>query len=132
MENHFPWLKVLEVVAKITAVVCLFAYLLHRRGLRPEAVATVTLAQVMALFCVMPASAEFVFAATVALGTCTYAVLTVDRPGLRAAVVVACFITFGGLCAQVSPMLFMAAMTPLVLWTGFMLMIRDWAKTRPK
>jgi hypothetical protein len=132
MEDFFPWLEVLEDLAKLTAAASLFAYLLHRRGLRPVAVTTVTLAHVMALFCVMPTPAEFAFAATVTLGICTYAVLAVDRTGLRAAIVVACFLTFGGLCAQASPMLFMAAMAPLVLWTGFMLTIRDWARARPK
>src|SRR4051794_11922499 len=100
MEDRFPWLAAIEALAKLAAAASLFAYLLHRGGLRPAAVTTVTLAHVLALFCVMPAPMEFVFATTVTLGTCTYVVLAVDRPWLQVGIVVACFITFGALLAQ--------------------------------
>src|SRR5687768_4171456 len=54
MEERFPWLGALAALAKLTAAATLFAYLLRRGGLRPAAVTTVTLAHVMALFCLMP------------------------------------------------------------------------------
>jgi hypothetical protein len=81
---------------------------------------------------VIPAPAEFVLAATITFGTCTYAVLAVDRPWLRGGIAIACFITFGTLLAQASAALFIVAMLPLALWTGLMVCIRDWARTRPK
>src|SRR4051812_33723972 len=108
MEDRFPWLAMLEALAKLTAAAGLFAYLLHRAGLRAAAVTTVTLAHVMVVFCAMPSPVEFVLTATITLGTCSYAVLAVDRPWLRAGIVVACFITFGTLLAQASAVLFMA------------------------
>src|SRR5262245_60260694 len=113
MEGRVPWLAVLEASAKLTAAASLFAYLLHRGGLRPAAVTSVTLAHVMALVCNMPAPPEFVLAATITLGSCSYAILSVDRPWLRAGIVVACFITFGALLAQASAGLFMVVITQL-------------------
>jgi hypothetical protein len=128
MEDHFPWLAVLEAVAKLAAAAALFAYLLHRGGVRPKAVAAVTLANLLALFCVLPGPAEFVFAATIALGTSSYAVLAVDRPWLRAGIVVACFVTIGTLLAQASGGMFLAALPPFAVWTGLMVTIRRWAR----
>jgi hypothetical protein len=48
MEDRVPWLAVLEALAKLTAAASLFAYLLHRGGLRAAAVTMVTLAHVVA------------------------------------------------------------------------------------
>ena len=131
MEDRYPWLSVLGFLSKLAAVASLFAFLLRRGGLRPIAVAAVTAAQTMTLLCVVPAPAEFVFATTFVVGTCTYAVLVVDRPWIRIGIVTACFITYGALVAQVSRMLFLFSLTPLALWTSFMVMIRDWARTKP-
>jgi hypothetical protein len=132
MQDRFPWLAVLEPLAKLTAAASMFAWLLHRARLRPAAVTTVTLAHVIVLFCLMPVPAELVFAAIIVLGTCSYAVLAVDRPWLRAGVVIACFIIIGALLAQASAAGTVAAVTTLALWTGVMVSIRDWARTRPK
>jgi hypothetical protein len=132
MADHVPWLPVLEALAKILAAAALYGYLLHRGGIRPAAASTVILAQFLALSCVMPTSAEMVFVTAVTLGTCSYAVLVVDRPWVRAGIVAACFITFGALLAQASAGLFLVAITPLALWTGLMAIIRDWARARPK
>jgi hypothetical protein len=123
---------VLGYLAKLTAAAGLFAYLLHRGGLRPAAVTTITLAHVLVLFCVMPAPAEFVLAVTITLGTCSYAVLAVDRSWFRAGIVALCFVSIGVLCGQASPVLFTVAIISLALWTGFLAIIRDWARTRPK
>jgi hypothetical protein len=131
MQDGFPWLVVLESLAKLAAAAGLFAYLLHRAGLGPRAVTTVILAHVVAVFCVMPWPAEFVFAATITLGTCSYALLAVDRPRLRTGIVAACFIIFGALLAQASVSLLIAALILLAIWTAIMVMIRDWARSRP-
>jgi hypothetical protein len=125
------WLDLLPHLAKLTAAAGLFAYLLHRGGLRPAAVSMVTLAHVLAFLCAMPISAEFVLAVTITLGTCSYAVLAVDRFWVRAGVVVACFVLFGALCYQASPALFIVAIAPLALWTCFLATMRGWARKRP-
>lgn len=133
MENHFPWLAAIEALAKLTAAASLFAYLLHRAGLRLAAVITVTLAHVTAMFCAIPAApGEFVFATTVTLGTCTYAILAVHRPWLKTGIVATCLTLFGALLAQASRVLLIVSMIPLALWIGFMVTIRDWARTLPK
>jgi hypothetical protein len=132
MGDLAPWLSVLEALAKVMAAAALYAYLLHRGGVRPAAASVVILALFSALSCVMPISAELVFVTALTLGTCSYAVLAVDRPWVRAGIVAACFITFGALAAQASARLFLVAITPLGLWTGFMVIIREWARTRPK
>ncbi len=117
----------LDVLAKVAAAAGLFAYLLNRGGVRPIAATTITLAHLLALSCVMPTSAELVFVTAIALGTCSYAVLAVDWPLLRAGIVAGCFIAFGLLLAQASVGL-LIIITPLALWTGFLVIIRDWAR----
>jgi hypothetical protein len=131
MGDRAPWLSVLEVLAKVAAAAGLFAYLLSRGGVRPIAATAVTLAHLLALSCVMPISPEAVFVTAITLGTCSYAVLAVDRPWLRAGIVAGCFITLGLILAQASVRLFVIGVTPLALWTGFMVMIRDWARISP-
>jgi hypothetical protein len=131
MSHDTVWLDLLSPLAKLTAAAGLFGYLLHRGGLRAAAVSAVTLAHVLAFFCVMPISAEFVLAVTITLGTCSYAVLVVERFWVRAGVVVACFALFGALCYQASPALFMVAIALLALWTWFLVTIRGWARKRP-
>jgi hypothetical protein len=118
----------LEFLAKIAAAATLFAYLLRRGGVRPAAVTTVIVAQLMALFCVMPAPAELVFVSMITLGICTYAILAVDRLWIWMAIVVACAITFGALLAQAMGGLFVVGMVPLAFWIGFMAVIREWAR----
>jgi hypothetical protein len=65
------------------------------------------------------------------MGICSYAVLVVDHSMIRAAVVISCHIAFGALLAQASLALFLVAIMPLALWTGLMVVIRDWARTAP-
>jgi hypothetical protein len=84
----------------------------------------------MALFCVIPAPAEFAFASIIALGSCSYAVLAVDRPWLRFAIVLACFIALGALVDAPLAGRFIVALI-LAAWAGSMMKIRDWARTRP-
>ena len=135
LEDRFPRLGAPVALAKLTAAATLFAYLLRRGGLRPAAVTTVTVAHVMSLFCLMPASMpdsiEPVLAAMFTLGTCTYAVLAVDRPWLQAAIVLACFIMFGAFLARESVARCIVVLTALAYWTGFMVTIRHWARTHP-
>jgi hypothetical protein len=89
----------------------------------------VILAQFMLLMCILPLPVEFIFAATVSMGTCSYAVLVVDRPWLRGGIVIACHIIFGVLLAQTSLALFLVAIMPLALWTGLLVIIKGWART---
>ncbi len=135
MEERFPWLGALVALAKLTAAATLFAYLLRRGGLRPAAVTTVTSAHLMALFCVVPVSMHDsivpVLAAMITLGTCTYAVLAVDRPWLQAAIVLACFLMFGAFLARESVVQCIVLLTALAYWTGLMVTIRHWARTHP-
>jgi hypothetical protein len=84
------WPALLEATAKIATLVGLFAYLLHLGRLRPMAIALVTMAHLMFLCCVCPILASFHIFAVLILGTCTYAVLVVARPTLRASIVIVC------------------------------------------
>src|ERR1700752_1667813 len=102
MGDRIPWLSALESLAKVASAAGLFAYLLTRGGVRPIAATTLTLAHLLVLSCVMPTSAELVFMTAITLGTCSYAVLAVDRLWLRAGIVAGCFITFGLLLVQAS------------------------------
>jgi hypothetical protein len=65
MRDRIPWLAAIEPLTKAALAGSLFAYLLHRGGLRPTGVAAVTLTHVTAFFCLVPAPAEFVLASTV-------------------------------------------------------------------
>jgi hypothetical protein len=132
MEYQFAWRAVLEAVAKLTAATSLFAYLLRRGGLRPAAVIAVTLAHVTALFFLLPMPPEFVFMAILSLGTCSYAVLAVDRPWLRTGIVVACFVTSGTVLAQASARLAISGLTALAVWSAIVASMRDWARAGPK
>lgn len=131
MKNEAAWLAVFEAVAKLVVAATLFAYLLHRGGLRPKAVAVVILAHLIALFFVLPTSPEFVFAAIIALGTCAYSVLVVDRIAIRAGLVGFCFIAVGALLARDPPGVSIAVLLTLALWAGLWASMRDWAKPRP-
>ena len=145
MGEPAPWLWVLEVLAKVAAAAGLFAYLLTRGGVRPVAATTVTLALLLALFWVGPTGAERLFVTTIALGTCSYAVLAINRSWLRAGIIAGCFITFGLLrvrdreavvlfltVMREAVVSFLTVMTPLALWTGFMVILRGWARGRPR
>ena len=143
MGEPVPWLWVLEVFAKVAVAAGLFAYLLTRGGVRPIAATTVTLALLLALFCVSPTGAERLFVTTIALGTCSYAVLAIKRPWLRAGIIAGCFITFGLLrdrdavvsfltVMRDAVVSFLTVMTPLALWTGFMVILRGWARGSPR
>jgi hypothetical protein len=132
MKEQFPWLDALEALAKLTTAVGLFAFLLHRGGLRAAAVTLVTLANLAALFCVLPAPGEFVLAATITFGTCSYAVLLVEWPWMRVAIVAVCLLTFDALVAQASGVLALFVVIPLALWIGFLVVVRDWARAAPK
>jgi hypothetical protein len=48
------WSVLLEATAKLITVVGLYAYLLHLGDLRAKAIAVVTLAHLMVLFCIAP------------------------------------------------------------------------------
>ncbi len=111
-------MELFGTLAKLASAAGLYAFLLHRGGLRPAAVVSVSLAQGMALLCVVPAPVEFVFVTTITLGTCTYAVLALDRPRLQVGILGLCFITFGAMLAHDSGRLFIVLITPLALWNG--------------
>lgn len=132
MGDLVAWFSVLDVLAKVAIAAGMFTYLLTRGGVRPGAATAMTLAHLLALSCVMPTSAELVFVTAIALGTCTYSVLAVDRPWLRAGIIAICFITFGLLLAQASVGLFIIVICPLAFWTGFLVIIRDWARISPR
>jgi hypothetical protein len=156
MGEPVSWLSVLDVLAKVAAAAGLFAYLLNRGGVRPIAATTVTLALLLALFCVSFTGAGRWPVTIIAFMTCTYAVLAIERSWTRAGIIAGCFIAFGLLRNQEAVVLFLTAlrvhermggilivvqmygqslltgMPPLALWTGFMVILRGWARGSPR
>jgi hypothetical protein len=125
-----PWSELFGATAKLTAAAFLFAYLLYLGGVRPGAAALITAAHVQFLLCICPLSAEVIFSGLLILGTCTYAVLVVDRPRSRAFIVVACFLALVLPVLTVSSAGSLVLGTALGLWAGFMVSIRDWARQK--
>jgi hypothetical protein len=125
------WLALFEATAKLVAATGLFAYLLHLGGLRPMAIALVTMAHVMFLCCLCPILASFHIHAVLVLGTCTYAVLVVARSILRASIVIACHVGLILPILRESSAGALVMATALAFWTGLMVIIRDWARKPP-
>jgi hypothetical protein len=122
------WSELFEAIAKLVTVVGLFAYLLHLGGLRPKAVTAVTLAHLTALFCIAPCPGELILFWTLIQGTCTYAVLAVDRPRFRASIVIACHLAIFLAAVPEMPAIGLILILPMAMWTGLMVTIRDWAR----
>jgi hypothetical protein len=125
------WFALLEAIAKLVAATGLFAYLLHLGGLHSKAVTVVTLAHLMALLCISPCPGELILFWTLIQGTCTYAVLAVDRPRLRASIVISCPLAIFADALPELPAVGLVLVLPMALWTGLMVTIRDWARKPP-
>jgi hypothetical protein len=124
------FIPVLEVLAKFVAATSAYAYLLYRGGVRRGPAVAVSLAHASVLFCLFPVAREGTVAATLALGTCTYAVLAVDSPSFSAGIVVVvviaffvCLVRFGG-----GPLEAVVLMIPTALWVGAAIASRNWAR----
>jgi hypothetical protein len=125
------WSELFAAFAKLATAAGLFAYLLHLGGLRPMAISLLTIAHVMSLCCLLPISAELGGFGVLILGTCTYAVLAVDRPRLRASVVILCHLVLVSTALPDIPALGLVIASPLALWTGLMVTIKAWARKNP-
>jgi hypothetical protein len=156
MGEPVSWLSVLDVLAKVAAAAGLFAYLLNRGGVRPIAAMTVTLALLLALFYLSFTGPGRLSVTIIAFMACTYVVLAIERSWTRAGIIAGCFIAFGLIRNQDAVVLFLQAlsvhdrmggflivvqmygqnlltgMTSLALWTGFMVILRGWARGRPR
>ena len=115
--------------AKLTAAAFLFAYLLYLGGVRPGRLTDHSGPCPVSPLHLSP-SAEVIFSGLLFPGTCTYAVLAVDRPRFRAFIVVACFLALVLPVLTVSSAGSLVLGTALGLWAGFMVSIRDSARQK--